>query len=285
MVVTRRLFLGVVPAAGLIQVAAPARQTGGAGVAALPGPAVAARSASAGNAPASPPASFPSQDPALAREIVGASHGRIDRVRELLQAHPALAKASWDWGYGDWETALGAASHVGNREIAELLLASGAPPTIFSAAMLGQLGVVKALLTSTPGLQRMRGAHGLTLSWHARAGGTRAADVLAYLESVGDADHPYTNAPLSEADQRGIAGRYAFGDGPSDVFIVAAGSRGLTIQREGATAARLFHLGDRTFHPPGAEAVRVKFEGPADRPTSLTVTDGPLVVVARRVDE
>src|SRR5262245_47027 len=82
---------------------------------------------------------FPSHDSALVRDFVGASHGNVARVKELLQGRPALAKSAWDWGYGDWETALGAASHVGNREIAELLIATGAPVTIFSAAMLGQL--------------------------------------------------------------------------------------------------------------------------------------------------
>ena len=51
---------------------------------------------------------FPTTRPELAREMVGVSHGNIARVRELLALHPALARASWDWGYGDWESALGA---------------------------------------------------------------------------------------------------------------------------------------------------------------------------------
>ena len=63
--------------------------------------------------------SFPSQHPHLAREIVGVAHRDLARVKELVSAHPSLAKASWDWGFGDWETALGSASHVGNRPIAE----------------------------------------------------------------------------------------------------------------------------------------------------------------------
>src|SRR5512134_2437591 len=93
------------------------------------------------------PESFPAQDPAVVREMVGVSHGNVGRVRELLAERPALANAAWDWGCGDWESALGAASHVGNREIAGLLLASGARPTLFSAAMLGQLEVVRALVS------------------------------------------------------------------------------------------------------------------------------------------
>ena len=105
--------------------------------------------------------SFPSHHPALAKEIVGVSHFNLARVKELVQKRPQLAQASWDWGYGDWETALGAASHVGQRPIAELLLENGAPPTLFSAAMLGQLDVVKMFLAARPGLQRLRGQHGL----------------------------------------------------------------------------------------------------------------------------
>src|SRR5262249_51931588 len=93
---------------------------------------------------------FPTQIPELVEEMVVVSHGNAARVRELLGRHPTLAKATWDWGFGDWETAVGAASHVGHREIAELLLANGAHPTIFSAAMLGHLDVVKAFITASP---------------------------------------------------------------------------------------------------------------------------------------
>src|SRR5688572_28020633 len=85
--------------------------------------------------PVPPPGpAFPAQDPDLVKEVVGASHGNLARVKELVTARPALARASWDWGYGDWETPIDAASHVGNRAIAELLIAHGARPTIFTAA-------------------------------------------------------------------------------------------------------------------------------------------------------
>ena len=96
---------------------------------------------------------FPSLHPSLMKDVVGLSHSNLARVKEMVQQHPALAKASWDWGYGDHETALGAASHVGQRAIAEFLLGNGAPPTLFSATMLGQLDVVKAFVAATPGLQ------------------------------------------------------------------------------------------------------------------------------------
>jgi hypothetical protein len=108
----------------------------------------------------STPDAFPAQDPAIVREMVGVSHGNVARVRELLAARPALANAAWDWGYGDWESALGAASHVGNREIATMLIGAGARPSIFSAAMLGQLDVVRGFVAASPGIQKTRGPHG-----------------------------------------------------------------------------------------------------------------------------
>ena len=136
------------------------------------------------------------------KDVVGLSHSNLARVREMVQQHPALAKASWDWGYGDHETALGAASHVGQRAIAEFLLENGAPPTLFSATMLGQLDVVKAFIAAAPGLQTIRGPHSLSLMVHAKAGGPPAAAVVAYLESIGDAALPLTDEPLARRGSR-----------------------------------------------------------------------------------
>jgi hypothetical protein len=227
------------------------------------------------------PRSFPAHDPELAREMVAVSHGNVARVRELLSGRPALAKAVWDRGYGDWETALGAAAHVGNREIAELLLAAGAPPTIFSAAMLGQLTAVQAMIAAHPGLQRVKGPHGISLLAHARAG--KASEVINYLESLGDADPRYANEPLSDAERNAIAGTYGFGAAADERIKVFVNDRGaLVIQREGAAERNLFHLGSRVFHPPGAEAVRISFAA-GERSASLRIQDGPAIVTAARV--
>ena len=56
--------------------------------------------------------SYPTEDPAIVRETVLVSHARFDRLRELVTARPTLARASWDWGFGYWESALGATSHM-----------------------------------------------------------------------------------------------------------------------------------------------------------------------------
>jgi hypothetical protein len=231
--------------------------------------------------PGGPHADFPRQPPALAREMVGVAHGNVARVKELVSATPALARASWEWGYGDWETALGAASHVGNKEIASILLAAGAHPTIFSAAMLGQLDVVKSFVAVSPGIQRTRGPHGINLLEHARAG--QSTEVIKYLESVGDADARYPNEPLTDGDVDGLLGGYRFGTGPTDALTVSRNNRGiLVVKREGEPERNLFHHGGRIFNPSGAEGVRIRFEPATGRATTLTVVDGPLRVEARR---
>src|SRR3954469_407025 len=179
---------------------------------------------------------FPALHPSLIKDVVGLSHSNLARVKEMVQQHPALAKASWDWGHGDHETALGAASHVGQRAIAELLLDNGAPPTLFSATMLGQLEVVKACMAATPGLQRIRGPHSLSLMVHARAGGPPAAAVVAYLESLGGAALPLTDEPLSAADRAMLDGRYVFGDRPRDYFLIETRPTQVSIVRAGGSA-------------------------------------------------
>ena len=228
-------------------------------------------------------ATFPTHEPDLVRDFVGASHGRVARVRELLAKQPALANAAWDWGWGDWETALGAASHVGNVECAEMLLAAGARPSILSAAMLGQLDVVKAFVAASPGIQRTRGPHGLTLLHHAEAGEARAAAVVAYLKTLGDADIEEPSEPLSPADRDALPGVYAFGTGPRDRFTVALHERlGPQLTREGAGSRPLVHLGKRVFHPKGTPAVRVTFAAGTPAP-ALSIVDGHITLAATRV--
>jgi hypothetical protein len=215
--------------------------------------------------------SFPSQAPELAREMVSVSHGNIQRVRELVKAQPTLAKASWDWGFGDWETALGAASHTGNREIAELLIAAGAPPTLFSAAMLGQLDGVKALIAANPGAQRIPGPHSISLLAHAKPG----SPVHEYLTSLGDAGAPPI-VPLTEEQLKSIAGTYVFGDAPNQRIEITIVRGQPQFTRSGTVARNLFHLGGLAFHPAGAPAVRITFA-----PGTLTVHDPAPVLVGQ----
>lgn len=116
--------------------------------------------------------------------FVGVAHGDLQRVQEMLAETPALVNAAWDWGGGDWETALGAAGHMGRRDIAEHLLANGARFELPAAAMLGQLAAVRAVIETNPQLDKVAGPHGIPLLAHARVGGEPAAAVVAYLESL-----------------------------------------------------------------------------------------------------
>ncbi len=121
----------------------------------------------------------------LVKEWVSKAHSDFARVQELFVQEPQLLNASWDWGGGDFETALEAAGHVGNREIAEFLLAKGARMNIFCAAMLGRLDIVKAVLQAYPELKHSAGPHGLKLIHHANKGGDAAKKVLKYLQKIG----------------------------------------------------------------------------------------------------
>ena len=94
-----------------------------------------------------------------------------------------FANAAWDWGDGDWETALGAAAHMGRRDIAELLLGHGARLDVFAAAMLGDVDVVRAILAAHPKVRESKGPHGIPLRAHAEAGGEQARAVLELLDA------------------------------------------------------------------------------------------------------
>lgn len=126
----------------------------------------------------------PALDLKLVEEFVGVSHGNFERVKELLAEEPALVNATWDWGGGDFETALGAASHMGNKAIANFLLENGARIDIFAAAMLGKLEIVKAALSLYPDAIDIPGPHGIPLIDHAEAGGAEAKAVVEFLNNL-----------------------------------------------------------------------------------------------------
>ena len=64
---------------------------------------------------------YPSIYDSVVLEMVSVSHFNLNRVKELVSKRPELARATWDWAFGDWETALGAASHI-HCESNELLM-------------------------------------------------------------------------------------------------------------------------------------------------------------------
>lgn len=265
MELSRRGFLGAAPgacaAAGILGAGSLSRASGDPGSAAL--------------------TAFPRQDIDSVRDTVGASHRDFDRVKELVTARPALAKAAYDWGFGDWETALGAASHTGRRQIAELLIEHGARPDIFAFAMLGDLNAVKAMVEARPGVQRVPGPHGIPLLRHAEAGGDAARQVVEYLLALGDAGIEQSSLPLSDEQRPSYLGAFQVqGGGPR--FEIKERSGHLVLEHQGGSFLRLLHVGEHEFHPTGAAAVRLRFALDAGRASRVTITDGPAVLVASR---
>jgi hypothetical protein len=229
---------------------------------------------------------YPGQPSEIVREMVTVAHFDLKRVKELVSSRPSLAKACWDWGFGDWESAIGAASHVGNRAIAEFLISKGARPSLFSAAMLGQLDVVKAFVAAQPGIQKIRGPHGISLLAHAKNGGAGARNVYDFLQTLGDADVE-PEVPIADEEKTKLLGTYAFGIGVTQqVEVLMQQSQGMktgvfTWMRKGSIGRPIYHLGKREFYPAGAPEVRIRF---AEDGTAMvmTVNDGEVTFTARR---
>lgn len=121
----------------------------------------------------------------IVKEFVSVSHGNFARLKEMLENDPQLLHVSNDWGGGDYESGIEAAGHVGNKEIANYLLGKGARYNIYLACMLGNIDLVKNVLTSQPQLLNSKGPHGFTMLHHAKQGGDGAKAVFDYLQSLG----------------------------------------------------------------------------------------------------
>lgn len=119
------------------------------------------------------------------KEFVGVAHGKFDRLKEMLENDHLLLHSSYDWGGGDYESAIEAAGHVGNKEIAAYLLSKGARYNIYLGCMLGHLDIVKQVLTANPNLLNSKGPHGFTMLHHAQRGGDSSLAVVEYLQSRG----------------------------------------------------------------------------------------------------
>lgn len=124
-------------------------------------------------------------DLTIVNEFVKVAHTDFDAVKEMIKEYPLLLNASWDWGGGDFETALGAAGHMGHKDIAHFLIGLGARTDLFVLTMLGHTELVKATLNAYPNLLTAPGPHGFTLLHHAEKGGKEAEPLAAHLRSLG----------------------------------------------------------------------------------------------------
>ncbi|TMI77475.1 MAG: ankyrin repeat domain-containing protein [Bacteroidetes bacterium] len=123
--------------------------------------------------------------PEKVKEFVIAGHGNFDQVKKMIAETPTLLYATWDWGNGDFETALEGAGHVGNKEIANYLISLGARANLFVLTMLGKTSIVKPFLDTFPQYQTARGPHGFTFFHHAQKGGDDARELLEYFQAKG----------------------------------------------------------------------------------------------------
>ena len=131
---------------------------------------------------------FPEHDPqfdrARVKRFVIAGHVNLAAVKAMLSEEPRLINGTIDWGNGDFETALGGASHMGRRDIAEYLLEHNARMDIFAATMLGKIDIVQPAVAAFPNIVHVPGPHGIPLIVHAEKGGEQARAVLEFLRPL-----------------------------------------------------------------------------------------------------
>lgn len=147
------------------------------------GPAPSATPESADNVPDFPE-HHPPFDRARVKRFVIAAHVNLAAVKKMLTEDPTLINGTIDWGNGDFETALGGASHMGRRDIADYLLDHNARLDIFAATMLGKLDIVKVAVAAFPNIVHVPGPHAIPLIAHAEKGGSEARAVLEFLRPL-----------------------------------------------------------------------------------------------------
>lgn len=237
---------------------------------------------------------YPAINDEMVSGIVGASHANFAKVKEMISVRPELATACWDWGFGDFETALGAASHTGRRDIAELLMSHGARPDIFTFTMMGMLKAVQETVETVPGIQSNPGPHGITLLQHAKnrledksipsADSANMLKMIAYLEGLGNADVKPKSMELTEAGKALYSGEYRFGDKEEEVFTVNLHRLNfLQISRKGLSGRKLNRTGEHQFFPAGSPSVKIIFTIQDARAVSLTIHEPEPLVTAVRI--
>ncbi|RYY26561.1 MAG: ankyrin repeat domain-containing protein [Chitinophagaceae bacterium] len=130
----------------------------------------------------------PKPEPLPAEKVkafVGAGHNDLGKVKSLLEEFPSLLYATWDWGGGDFETALEGAGHVGTKDVANFLIEKGARTNLFVLTMLGKTQLVKAWLETYPQYINAKGPHGFSLLHHAQRGEEDSKELAEYLRSKG----------------------------------------------------------------------------------------------------
>ncbi|WP_202927969.1 hypothetical protein [Cyclobacterium roseum] len=240
------------------------------------------------------PEQFPNITPEIIEEVVGKSHFDLDRVKELVEKRPELSRSVWEWRFGDFESAIGAASHVGRRDIALYLMSKGARPTVFTFAMLGHFQVIKSIAEASKGIQEVTGPHGISLLDHAYAG-RRMKDKMTkseienlektidYLTSLGNADgEKYIE--VSPEEQKKYLGDYKYGYGEKEGFTIDVNMRKLlSLGPIGGFGGALYKIGDNRFTYNGAPSVIITFDIQDGKVKGLKLSDPDVTITAEKV--
>jgi ankyrin repeat protein len=110
-------------------------------------------------------------------------HSDLETVKRKLAEKPELASA---FNADMYESALGAAGHMGRSDIAETLLAAGAQMELATAAMMGNRAVVKEALGRDTKLAKSGGAHNIPVAFHAAMSGD--TEIMQMLWNAGAED-------------------------------------------------------------------------------------------------
>jgi len=240
------------------------------------------------------PEYFPNISPKIIAEVVGKSHFDFDGVKTLVEKRPELSRSVWEWRFGDFESAIGAASHVGRRDIALYLMRKGARPTLLTFAMLGNFHVVRAAIEVSPDIQGITGPHGISLLDHARAGERMKEEMSAieienlertidYLTKLGNADGK-TYLDVSSEEQKKYLGNYRYGNGEKEGFTIDINMRKLlSLGPIGGFGGALYKIGDNKFIYNGAPSVEITFDMQNNNVHSMTITDPNVTIQAKKV--
>lgn len=237
-----------------------------------------------------PPERYPAIKLDVAVEVVGLSHFNLEKLKALVDPRPELSRASWDWGFGDWESAMDAATHVGRKDIVDYLISKGAVPTIFTQAILGRFEAVKTLISYSPGIEKSMGPHGLSLLQHVRTGlesdGTDkegCKKLLDFLLEKGGADG-LTYLPLSAPEKQKYLGDYKYGDGKEEGFSVTLNMRkNLSFGTLGKSGGALLRIGQDEFTYNGAPSVNIRFQSEKEKIVSLSISEPGFSITAIKV--
>lgn len=157
---------------------------------------------------------MPDQD--TIKEFIIAAHGDLAKVQSMLKDDPRLIRESFEWSPGDFEDALQASGHVGNRPIAEYALGLGLPMTVYAAAMLGVYDDVRDYLEDSPALATTPGVHGIPLMWHAAlSGDPRITSLIA--ECGAPVDSSNLHAAISKGHTDMV--RWLLDQGATDLSV------------------------------------------------------------------